>query len=66
MKNKTAGKKGARGGGGAVDVKNETTRCERIDEPALLKRACIRVAEMKEEKKHVTFVQSRDPRARRL
>lgn len=34
-----------------VDVKNEPTRCERIDELALLKRACIRAAEMKEEKK---------------
>lgn len=48
-----------------VDVKNEPTRCERIDELALLKRACIRAAEMKEEKKRerVTFVnvQPRSP-----
>lgn len=52
-----------------VDVKNETTRCERIDEPALLKRACIRAAEMKEEKRErVTFVgvQPQNSRARQV
>jgi hypothetical protein len=59
MENKTGR---GRGGERPVDVENETTRCERIDEPALLKRACIRVAEMKEEKKDATLVQSRDPR----
>lgn len=59
--------RGERKRGMSVDVKNETTRCERIDEPALLKRACIRAAEMKEEKRREKEshlhrnVQPRDP-----
>jgi len=37
--------------GESIDVKNKTTRCERIDEPALLKRACIRAVPKWQKKK---------------
>lgn len=38
----------------SVDVKNETTRCEYIDEPTLLKRTCYR-NERKKKRERVTF-----------